>query len=96
MSLATATFWGNIQDSYGMPNPFYRYLIVEGIVENLGPNIRIVSITALTEMGPMPSKNDNPFIIENVDPREAINKAFEILCNHSQIKNLNRQLSIRG
>lgn len=93
MSLATATFWGNHQDTYGMSDPFYRYLIVEDVAEHLGENIRIVTITALTEPGPMPSQNNNPFIIKNVDSNGAIRKAFEILCNHSQMKNLSKKLS---
>ena len=96
MSIATATFWGDSLDNYGMPYPFFRYFLVEDTAEHIGKGVRIVSITALTSPGPMPSSNETVFIVKNASSDEAINKAFEILSSHTQIKNLRKQLAIQS
>jgi hypothetical protein len=96
MNTATATFWGDSIDNYGMPMPFYRYFIVEDLAEFLGKDSRIVSILALTSPGPLPSPNDCPFKLVGVTSKEALEKAFDVLSKHPQLIHLSRQLSIKS
>jgi hypothetical protein len=93
MALATAQFWGKSNNTYGMPEPFFGYLIIEEII--ITPDTRVVTINSVTERGPQIATTENPFIF-NGTSEDAINAAFNKLKGHTQLKTLNSNLgSIR-
>lgn len=104
MALATVTFWGNGNNSYGVPNTLYTYLISVSVNQVLGNRDKIVKIVALSEATPKPSK-ELPFIVKNSDDKRAIFEAFNILegmeslkglKNHKSLVEVEKQMSMAG
>ena len=93
MTLAIATFWRENNSTNINSKPLYRYLIIE---EETKRNDRIVSITALTSPAPMPSDDKHTFVVNNLTPQEAIEKAYETIYQHPQLNNLKSKLSYQN
>lgn len=104
MALATVTFWGNGNNSYGVPNTLYTYLISVSVNQVLGHRDKIVKIVALSGDAPKPSK-ELPFIVKNSDDKKAIFEACNILegmeslkglKNHKSLVEVEKQMSMAG
>ncbi len=50
------TFSGTGRDAYGMPDPFYRYVIFEAPAPGPDASHYIASIVPLTEPAPLPAR----------------------------------------
>lgn len=90
MNSKTITFSGKGRDSFGMPTPFYSYLLVESNQPKLGENVYIASIVPLTEPGPMPAQRH---FITDKGMGQAMTIAIDALRTHDQMRNLQMQES---
>lgn len=82
----TVTFYGSNRDQFGMPNPFYRYLIIENEAPWLGDSHYIASILSLTDSSPMPKKRN---FLSDQGVEKALELAVNALKSLSQMKSLN-------
>ncbi len=85
MTSKTITFYGKGRDQYGMPTPYYSYLIVESHQTKMGDLYFIASIVAMTEPGPMPSQKH---FITDKGMGQAMQLAIDALKAHTQMQTL--------
>ncbi|MGB5287375.1 MAG: hypothetical protein WBQ32_14910 [Ignavibacteriaceae bacterium] len=104
MALATVTFWGEGNNTYGVPNTLHTYLISVSVNEVLSHRDKIVKIVPISEGAPKPSR-ELPFIVKNSDEKNAIFEGIGVLekmeslkglKSHKSLVELARQTSITG
>jgi hypothetical protein len=93
MALATVTFWGEGNNTYGIPNTLYTYLISVSTNQIINNKDRIVKIVPLTGDTPKPER-DLPFIVKNSDANRAMNVAFGLLESMESLKGLKNHKNI--
>lgn len=93
MALATATFWGENVNSYGIPQILHSYLITVYVNQVIGMGDKIVKIVPLTDGAPKPER-DYPFIVKNSDVKTAVIEALNVLKNMEGLKGLRNHGSI--
>lgn len=93
MALATATFWGEDVNSYGIPQILHSYLITVYVNEVIGLGDKIVKIVPITNDAPKPER-EHPFIVKNSDIKKAVIEAINVLKNMEGLKGLRNHGSI--
>lgn len=93
MAVATISFWGSISNSYGIPSPFYSYLVTVSVNQAIANGSKIVKITPINEETPKPSR-EHPFVIKNSDCESAIREAYNLLSQMPCLQGLKNKKTV--
>jgi hypothetical protein len=93
MSLATVTFWGDLANSYGIPDTLHSYLVSVFTNEIFGNRDKIVKIIPLTVNSPKPSQ-ERPFIVRTSTKEQAFSEAINLLKGMTTLKDLHCNINV--
>ena len=86
MKTTQIVFFGEDHDEHGMPAPFYKFILIVGIINGL------TVVTIVTMSGYLPAGVNHLQSFQNVSDEQAIESVLQLLSNEPTLEGLKKRV----